>query len=82
MSDAFSPNGDGLNDTWEIRNIADAPDCEVLVYNRWGEAVFYSKGYATPWDGTYNAQKVQPGVYRYVIRQATHSRSGSLHVMY
>lgn len=81
-ADAFSPNGDGLNDTWEIRNITDEPDCEVIVFNRWGEPVFRSKGYATPWDGTYNAQKVPPGVYQYIIRVPSRTSTGSLHVLY
>ncbi|QJW91658.1 gliding motility-associated C-terminal domain-containing protein [Spirosoma taeanense] len=81
---AFTPNGDGQNDTWEIRNIADMPDCEVLVYDRWGSPIFQSKGYATPWDGTYNAQKVAPGVYQYVIHifGRTDLYKGSLHVLY
>ena len=83
-ADAFTPNGDGLNDTWEIRNVADLPDCEVLVYDRWGEPVFRSKGYTTAWDGTYKAQKVLPGVYQYVIRIPGRSDvyTGSLYVLY
>jgi gliding motility-associated-like protein len=64
---AFSPNADGLNDTWVIPNSASFPLCEVAVYNRWGEVVFSSKGYAQPWDGTYRQMPVDEGVYTYRI---------------
>jgi gliding motility-associated-like protein len=65
---AFSPNSDGLNDTWVISNISSFPQAEVSVYNRWGELLFFSKGYTQPWDGTYHQEAVQKGVYTYQIR--------------
>lgn len=68
MPSAFSPNADGVNDVWEIRNISQFPDCEVSIYDRWGEAVFNSKGYAQPWDGSYKQERVSPGLYTYRIR--------------
>ncbi|WP_332871519.1 gliding motility-associated C-terminal domain-containing protein [Spirosoma rhododendri] len=68
IPDAFSPNGDGVNDVWDVRNVAAFTDCEVAVYNRWGEVVFRSTGYATSWNGTYQQQVVEPGVYTYQIR--------------
>lgn len=64
---AFTPNGDGLNDAWLIPNITSFPRCEVAVYNRWGELVFFSKGYTQPWDGTYQQEPVETGVYTYQI---------------
>ena len=64
---AFTPNADGLNDSWVIPNIALFPFCEVTVYNRWGELVFYASGYARPWDGTYRQQVAGAGVYTYQI---------------
>jgi gliding motility-associated-like protein len=64
----FSPNGDGDNDVWIIDFISEFPDCEVEVFNRWGQPIFYSKGYATPWDGTYNGNPVTVGTYYYVIK--------------
>ncbi len=64
---AFTPNADGLNDSWQIANIGLFPGCEVAVYNRWGELVFYSKGYAQPWDGTYQQEPVGAGAYSYQI---------------
>lgn len=65
---AFSPNADGQNDVWLITNLRAYPQCEVVVFNRWGERIFQSIGYAEPWDGTYRQQRVVPGVYTYQIR--------------
>ncbi|SHH89784.1 HYR domain-containing protein [Flavobacterium defluvii] len=41
----FSPNGDGINDFWEIDNITNYPKNEVLIYNRWGDLVFQTENY-------------------------------------
>ncbi|ADB37448.1 gliding motility-associated C-terminal domain-containing protein [Spirosoma linguale] len=68
---AFSPNGDGVNDSWLIPNISSFPQAEVSIYNRWGELIFYSKGYAQPWDGTYRQENVKTGTYTYQIRTGT-----------
>lgn len=65
---AFSPNSDGLNDAWIIPNIRLFPNNNVTIYNRWGELIFSSQGYATPWDGTYRQERVPPGLYTYQIR--------------
>jgi gliding motility-associated-like protein len=63
----FSPNGDGLNDVWEIDFITQFEESVVEVYNRWGELLFRSVGYDVPWDGTYNGKPVPVGTYYYVI---------------
>jgi gliding motility-associated-like protein len=67
IPNAFSPNGDGINDTWNISGIADYPDCLVNIYNRYGSLLFQSKGYQQPWDGTINGAKVPVSTYYYVI---------------
>ncbi|MBK9193722.1 MAG: gliding motility-associated C-terminal domain-containing protein [Flavobacteriales bacterium] len=63
----FSPNGDGVNDGWQIDLIERFPDCTVEIYNRWGELLFASVGYAEQWDGTYNGGEVPIGTYYYAI---------------
>jgi gliding motility-associated-like protein len=68
IPNAFSPNGDGLNDTWEIFALNGNPDVIVEIYNRWGELIFYSKGYSEPWNGTYKDKPVLEGTYAYVVR--------------
>jgi gliding motility-associated-like protein len=63
----ITPNGDGYNDTWEIRGIEFYPEATVAVYDRWGRRVYYSDGYPRPWDGT-NDDKVLPmDSYHYII---------------
>ena len=53
VSDAITPNGDGINDTWMIYNIENHPNSIVRVFNRWGSQVFYSRNYQNNWDGSY-----------------------------
>lgn len=65
---AFSPNADNQNDEWIIPNIDLFPTCEVTIYNRWGELIFFSRGYTQPWDGTYRQERVPSGMYTYQIR--------------
>ena len=68
IPNGFSPNGDGKNDVWEIDLIYQFPDSEVEVFNRWGERLFYSKGYAVPFNGQYQGKDLPVGTYYYVIK--------------
>lgn len=70
IPNAFSPNGDGINDRWEIPALRAYPDCRVEIYNRWGQIVFNSRGYTTPWNGTWNDRLLPVGTYYYVITGA------------
>jgi gliding motility-associated-like protein len=65
--DGISPNGDGANDTWIIDGIDLFPNCNVEVYNRWGELLFQSPGYKENWDGTYKGKALPVGTYYYII---------------
>ena len=64
---AFTPNGDGKNDKWEIKGILFYPLVSVEIYNRWGQLMFESKGYTTPWDGIYKGTEVPTGSYVYIL---------------
>lgn len=64
---AFSPNGDGMNDEWNIGMIERFPTCQVEVFDRWGQSLFKSVGYEQPWDGTYKGKYLPTGPYYYVI---------------
>lgn len=63
----FTPNGDGINDFWEIRFLNDYPGCVIEVYNTAGTLVYRSVGYSTPWDGKWKGQQLPAGTYYYVI---------------
>ncbi len=68
IPNAFTPNGDGLNDRWEIPFLERYPNCEVVIYNRWGEVVYQSSGYQQPWDGLLPNQGTPIlSTYTYVI---------------
>jgi gliding motility-associated-like protein len=63
----FSPNGDGVHDTWLINYLDSYPGCTVQVFNRYGQQIFKSVGYATPWDGKINGKPVPVGTYYYIV---------------
>ncbi len=67
IPNAFTPNHDGLNDTWGIPYLNLYATCDVKVYNRYGQMVFHSQGYQQPWDGTFRSEPLPSGVYVYVI---------------
>lgn len=54
VSEAFTPNGDGINDTWQILDLDKFPNTTVRVFNRWGHLVFSAKNYQNDWAGNYN----------------------------
>jgi gliding motility-associated-like protein len=67
VPNTFTPNGDGVNDTWNIKYIDTYPNCTVDVYNRLGIKLFSSVGYPVPWDGTYNGAVLPAATYYYII---------------
>lgn len=68
VPNAFSPNGDGKNDTWRIPGLEEYHNATVQVFNRWGQMVFKSVGYSIPWNGSMNGNKLPTGAYYYVIK--------------
>lgn len=67
IPNAITPNADGINDYWKIPGIENYPQAMVRIYNRNGQQVFESRGYATAFNGTYNGKLLPYGVYYYVI---------------
>tara|TARA_R110002072_G_scaffold302543_1_gene486251 strand:+ start:3754 stop:4128 length:375 start_codon:yes stop_codon:yes gene_type:complete len=66
ISSAFTPNGDGLNDTFGM--VAEGiEEMNLVVYNRWGEIVFQSTNANVRWDGTFRGAPAPSGVYGYEL---------------
>ncbi|MFL9484290.1 gliding motility-associated C-terminal domain-containing protein [Chitinophagaceae bacterium LWZ2-11] len=63
----FSPNGDGINDTWEIPYLKDYAGCVVEIYNRYGQQIYRTIGYDKPWNGYVNGNPLPVGTYYYII---------------
>jgi gliding motility-associated-like protein len=85
IPNAFSPNGDGRDDTWEIDHIGDYSSNHILVFNRWGNKIFETSNYrrGNEWDGAISGQPAPTGTYYYVITLGNgKSYSGSLTLVY
>ena len=67
IPNAFSPNGDGINDIWTIRYLDTYPGATVQVFDRYGQVIFVSTGYANAWNGTQKGKPVPSGVYYYIV---------------
>ena len=70
IPNAFSPNGDGVNDFFEIflaNNTTIQKINKVEIIDRWGNLVYSAKGIMPKWDGTFNGQPLNPAVFRYTI---------------
>lgn len=67
VPNAFSPNGDGINETWNIDALIAYPYAEVQVFDRNGSIVFSKTNYNKPWDGKYNGKPLPIGTYYYTI---------------
>ncbi len=66
IPNAFTPNGDGLNDFFQVHSLNVATfDCKV--FNRWGQLVFYTSDVDEGWDGNFKGKKEQSGAYVYLI---------------
>ena len=73
IPNAFTPDGDGINEVWVIEGIEKYPDNQLTIYNRWGNLVFSAEGYLNTWGGTSNSnlnvggEQLPTGTYYYVI---------------
>jgi len=84
IPNTFTPNGDGVNDTWVIEGLDYDPTSTVKVFTRNGVQVFNSVGYGTPWNGEYNGKKLPAGAYYYIVtaKNGAQKFSGSLTIIY
>lgn len=66
LPNAFTPNGDNINDIFIVRSNF-VKTMELVVFNRWGEEIFKTIDVNTGWDGTYKGEKLAPDVYAYCL---------------
>ena len=67
ISNILTPNDDGQNDTWKISDYTQISGCNVMIYNRWGQAVYETTDYQNEWGGTKDGELLPDGVYYYSI---------------
>ena len=74
----FTPNGDGINDEFYLRNLGPGELKMLRIYNRWGQLVFETKNISEKWDGTFNGQSCNPGVFAYYLEITCPNSRGSI----
>jgi len=68
IPNAFSPNGDGKNDTFEVKGLELFSPAKITIFNRWGEEIFHANDYKNDWEGkNMNGKDLAPDTYFYVL---------------
>jgi gliding motility-associated-like protein len=67
IQNSFTPNGDGVNDYWYVKDLVDYPEATVQIYNRFGALIYKSRGYSAPFDGKLRGKELPAGTYYYII---------------
>ena len=80
IPNAFSPNGDKVNDTWNIAGVKTTDIINVEIFTRYGALIYRNTQHYKPWDGTRNGSRMPVGVYYYIITlpQAGKTYSGQI----
>lgn len=65
---AFSPNGDGINDIYKAKDYQSLVEFHAYIFNRWGQKLFEWTNPDDGWDGTYNGKDVKEGVYFVLVK--------------
>ena len=69
MPNAFSPNGDGINDMYKAKSgYQSLVEFHAYIFNRWGQKLYEWTNPADGWDGTYNGKYVKEGVYYVLVK--------------
>jgi len=68
INDVITPNADGVNDTWELKDVGYFAGCTVKVFNRWGAQVYETVSYDNSWNAVSDKDETLPaGIYYYII---------------
>jgi len=64
----FTPNGDGVHDTWNIKGIATQPNSEIYIFDRYGKLLKQLSPKEIGWDGTFNNREFPTGDYWFIVK--------------
>jgi len=80
VPNGFTPDGDGINDTFVIPGLDG--EAQISIYNRYGNMVYQNTAYDNSWDGTssLNGQELPDGTYFYVLELSTETKSGYVYI--
>jgi gliding motility-associated-like protein len=78
VPNAFSPNGDGVNDCFGVHYWGPADKFEMFIYNRWGQLIYHSTDVSGCWDGTIKGTKQSAGTYVYLITVSSACSHGTI----
>jgi gliding motility-associated-like protein len=81
ISNILTPNDDGQNDTWRVSDLSKIVDCNVTIFNRWGEPVYTTTNYQNDWGGTRDGEPLPDGVYFYAIKCSDKEFTGSINLL-
>ncbi len=80
IPNVFTPNGDGVNDYFEVKGLSDCKDFELFIYNRWGQLVYKAKDEDLKWDGKdiNNDNPLASGTYYFSIKGPRFQKQGTI----
>lgn len=80
IPNAFSPNGDGTNDEWNIKYLNTYPNATFTIFNRYGEKMYSGGSQSRGWDGRFGGTDAPAGTYYYLVdpRNGRSVTSGAL----
>ena len=86
LPNIITPDGNGKNDTWKVNSRVDLTGSKLVIFNRWGETVYYADSYNNDWGGTYKntGEKLPDGTYYYEFKvpsQNNHLYKGAINIL-
>jgi gliding motility-associated-like protein len=81
IPDVFTPNGDGINDEWQINNIRFQPFQKIIIYNRFGQVIHECIKEFIPWDGRINGNVIQGTYFYQIIFDSQNKKYGQVTVL-
>lgn len=80
-SEILTPNGDGINDLLEIKEMFRHYHCQVYIYNEWGQQVYSNTSYQNDWNCVYNGNYLNAGAYYYLIKLNDRGFRGCVNIL-